>query len=644
MGGTSVWRSPIKTILRFGTKPAAKPRDRASKSAAGKFNPAISRSLDEVGRALIADGARRVCVNGSAAFLESVTAALPDLKLTWVSTDFRDIERGALLLEQADLSAVDAVLCGGADVLTRWRQSLQQVLLLQQDDRSLPVHWVASNWEFCGGTLPVPVEADDAEALLFNHFEQFFGIRDPLQFRISIYHGPEEKHFYRVLEPNQSLALRLSDFFPQRRYAAALAATVEHPSLTRGRHYRMRLCGDVFWGNSITTLHSAHEFNRKPERNEEFRLSAGLVRQGEIALTIPNFDRNQIAGSVIETSDGTRLDRQNRDLGAYLQEVRLTPSDGGQGAYVSCRYQGYGGSFWFAFDREAKNGGSLSANHHISVPWADRSNMPQTAEEAARINQLSKAGYIIDPHPVPVLEAGNRLRFGFDCDSANPPCRDFSLHLFDAAGKMLTSLSYVKNHPGPNFPEHFLADVDPAIAAVTRLAVVSPDWPKNGQTRAGYKLQPDLVVEDRMTGDRDVTEFQSCWRNLGVAIDGFPHWLSPANGIIGRTNLVGRVRHGEGYLSGLALVNGSGSLRYDRAARIKVIVSKLDGAMCEATLTLPAFCTRLVWLHDLFPALDDFLEGRIGGLLVKSADADVNCQLLTTNLQGAVALQHLWGY
>ncbi|HVJ32159.1 MAG TPA: hypothetical protein VND94_03510 [Terriglobia bacterium] len=528
--------------------------------------------------------------------------------------------------------------------MTRWRQSLQQVLQVQQAGRSLPVHWVADNWEFCGGTLPVPIEADDGEALLFNHFEQFFGIRDPLQFKVTVYHGPDEKHFYRVLEPNQSLLLKLSDFFPQRRYAAALAATVEHPALTRGRHYRMRLCGDVFWGHSFTTLHSAHEFNRKPERNEEFRLSAGLVREGEIALTVPNFDRNQVAGSIIETSDGVRLDRQDRDLAAYLQEVRLTPAAGAEGGFVSCRYQGYGGSFWFAFDRQAKTGGSLSGNHHISVPWTDRRDMPQSAEEAARINQLSKAGYIIDPHPVPVLEAANRLRFGFDCDSANPPCTHFHLHLFDAAGKVLTRLPYAKAHAGPSFPEHFLAGVEPAIAAATRLAIVSPDWLKNGQTRAGYKLLPDLVIEDRLTGDRDVTEFQSCWRNLGVAIEGFPHWLSPANGIIGRSNLVGRVRHGDGYLSGLALVNGSGSLRYDRPARIKIVVSHLAGATREAMLTLPAFCSRLVWLQDLLPDLGDFLEGQVGGLMVKSADADINCQLVTTNAHGAVALQHLWGY
>ena len=460
---------------------------------------------------------------------------------------------------------------------------------MQQAGRSLPAHWVANNWGFCGGTLPVPVEADEAEALLFNHFEQFFGIRDPLQFKVTIYLGPEEKHFYPVLEPNQSILLKLSDFFLRRKYAAALVATVEHPALTRGRHYRMRLCGDVFWRRSFTTLHNAHEFNRKPEWVEEFRLSGGLLRGGEVALTVPNFDRNQVAGSVIETSDGSQLDRHNRDLAAYLQEVRLTPVEASRSGFVSCRYQGYGGSFWFAFDRQTKNGGSLSANHHVSVPWADRREMPQSVEEAARINQLSKAGYIIDPHSVPAFETGNRLRIGFDCDSANPPCRHFNLYLFDATGEILASLPYAKTHVGPSFPEHFLAEVEPPIAMATRLAILSPDWSKNGQARSGYRLQPDLVIEDCLSGDHDVTEFQSCWHNLGVAIDGFPHWLSPANGIIGHSNLVAHVLHGDSYLSGLVIVNGSGSLCYDRLARIKIVVSHLDGAMCEAALTLPAF-------------------------------------------------------
>ncbi|HWT97127.1 MAG TPA: hypothetical protein VN229_05910, partial [Terriglobales bacterium] len=295
-------------------------------------------------------------------------------------------------------------------------------------------------------------------------------------------------------------------------------------------------------------------------------------------------------------------------------------------------------------DKSTRIGASLSGNHHISVPWRDRADMPQSAEEADRLKQLAEAGFMIDPRPVPVMDPDQRLQFGFDCDASNPPCRVFLLHLFDAHGRFITTAPYEKTHQGACFPQHFLAGVDEAVRKQVRLALVAPDWLKHGQTRVGNKLLPDMVVQDRLSGDRDVTEFQSCWRNLGVAIEGFPHWLSPANGIIGRSNLTARVRHGAGYTSGLMIVNGSGSRHYKRSAKVKVVVYDLGGAQKEAVLEIPAFTQRLVWLPELMPDLGDFLGGQLGALMVKCAEADLNCQLVTTNQHGAVSLQHLWGY
>jgi hypothetical protein len=643
--GLFAWGIDVKALLGFGRKRKPKMVDRASKSAAGKFNPSVSRSLAEVVSVLSADGAQNLAVNGDAAFVASLRAALPAAHVTWMSIDYRDIEAGAKVPDDVDLSSFDAVICGGGDVATRWRQSLHLVLRQQMAGNvaSLPVHWVAEKWEFCSGMLPVPAQADGAEALLFNHFEQFFGIRDPLQFRVTIFHGPEEKHFYHVLEPNQSLLLKLSDYFPGHRHSAAFSARVEHPALTRGRHYRMRMCGDVFWGNSLTTLHSSHEFNRDPSRNEEFRVSSGLLRQGDMVLTVPNYDRNQPAESFVELTDGAAQTARPRDRAAYQQEVTLSKRRDEPDHLFGCRYKGYGGSFWFAFDQGGKNGGSLSGNHHVSVPWADR-DMPLPADEAARLKKLLDAGFMIEPHPVPVTTADNPLRFGFDCDNANPPCRDFLLYLFDEAGGYLATLNYHKAHWGPAFAEDFLAGAAPEVAAATRLMMMAPDWLAIKHTRERYKLLADLVVENRQTGDRDVTEFQSAWRNLGVAIPDVPHWLSPANGIVGRTNLVGRVRHGQGFRTGLVVVNGSGSLAYRGKARLKIVVHNLAGKALEASIDVGPFEQQIVWLDELMPNLADLLEGPVGGLVLRSADADLNCQLLTTTPQGTVSLQHLWGY
>jgi len=627
----------------FGLKrhKKAKPKDRAAKSAAGKFNPSVSHTLADVVAELQASQARKLGIHGDATFFATMRQQVPQADLVWLSADYREIEAGAAIADQADLAEFDALVCGGSDVAMRWRHALHLAL---RANPAMPIHWIGEQWEFCSGMLPVPMDADDAEALLFNHFEQFFGIRDPLLFRVTIYHGPEEKHFYRVLEPNQSILLKLSDFFPQRRYTAAFSARVENPVLTRGRHYRMRLCADVFWRGSLTTLHSAHEFNRDPQRGDEFRLSSGLLRRGDLIVTIPNYDRNQIAGSMIEMQAGANETSEPRDLSAYLQEVRLSQTGAVEHQQYGWRYKGYGGSFWFALDQQA-GGGSISANHHISVPWMDRPGMELPASEAARIKQLLDASYMIDPHPVPLTQAGDPVHFGFDCDSANPHSDHFLIYLFDAAGKHLATLPYRKTHWGPSFPEHFLAAADPAKVAAARLAMVSPDWLKNGYTRNRYKLQADLVAENRRTGDRDVTEFQSSWRNLGVAIQDFPHWLSPANSIIGRSNLMGRVRHGGGYRTGLLIVNGSGSLRYQKTARVKVVALNLAGEQREGNFDIAALTGRIVWADEVIPDLQHLLgSSSVGGLLVKSADADLNCQLLTTTEGGAVSLQHLWGY
>ena len=63
--------------------------------------------------------------------------------------------------------------------------------------------------------VSAPSEADDVEALVFNHFERYFAIKDPLMFRIEIYHGPEIKRVWRILRPNESIVINMSDYFPK---------------------------------------------------------------------------------------------------------------------------------------------------------------------------------------------------------------------------------------------------------------------------------------------------------------------------------------------------------------------------------------------------------------------------------------------
>lgn len=603
-----------------------------------------SQDWPQVAELLRQDGARRVLVNGDAAFRGAAQEALAGLDLTWCSNQFADLAAGARNAASLDHAAFDAVVAGGADVGLRYRFSVRET---GRVDPAIPVHWVAEKFEFCRGTLPAPADADEVEALLTNHFGTFFGIKDALQFRIEIYHGAEMRRFWRILGPGQSYLIRVGEHFPERRFPVAISTMVCHPDLTRGRHYRLRVCADVFWKGSLTTLHSAHEFNRDPEGNVEFRVAPGRVREGRLVMTVPNYERNLAADRALEWSDGKQQFRRVRDPQAFIEEAAARkPGDGANG-FFDCHYRGYGGSFWFAQEPSGKGApeGFISGNHHIQTPRADRVQHLLSPEERARIETLERQGFMLDPHGVPLTGPDSDLRFGFDCDAANPPFRDFLIYWFDESGRLIARMPYAKAEPGTIFADELLAAFDHPDRARARMFFFTPDWLKTGIRRKGFKMLPELVVEHRRSGDRDVTEFQSSWRNLGLAIPDFPHWLTPAHAVVGRTSVLARARQGGGYRSALLIVNGSGRLDYADAAAADISVLNHGGAELSSRVEISAFGWRLVWLDEAMPGLAGHLAPTgVGTLLVQSGDADLNAQVVTVGDHGAVSLQHLWGY
>jgi hypothetical protein len=623
----------------------AKPPKKAKTGIPGGTDTKISQTLDQALGWLALDSAKRVLVSGDRGFFNAVTEKGPGLGTTWTSCLIEDLREGAANPDQVDFSSFDAVLCGGREAGLSYRHALSRML---EVDAARPVHWVGTDWEFCGGTLPVPSEAEDAEALLFNHFQHYFGIKDPLLYRIEIYHGTERKHFTRILQPNESLVIRLSDHFPTRTKAAAIAAFVSHPILTRGRHYRLRVCADVFWRDSFTTLHSAHEFNRSPSHKFEFRASKEIVRAGEIVFTVPNYARDLGKDHVLTAIDGLAAQTRERDPAAYLEEVKFA-RNGGADPFFGWKYRGYGGSFWYSFeDQQAvKDGhrGSLSANHHASVPVEDRADWSATPEETAELARLREAGFMVEPAPVPVVPESDELQYGIDFDSSNPRFDLYRLFLFSDTGAFLGERAFEKKERGPFFPAAILrAWNDPALAE-THLAIVTPDWQAIKVRRKGFKIQTDFVIQNRRTGDRDITESQSCWRNTGVIVPGMASFAGPGSVVFGRTNLFGRARNAGGYRTALLVANGSGNINYARRATVDITVVNNAGAAKSATLTLAPFGWKLAWLDILIADLEAHLGASgVGALLVGSKAADLNCQMVTISSRGAVSLQHLWGY
>jgi hypothetical protein len=545
-----------------------------------------------------------------------------------------------------DYARFDAVLCGGRDVATCYRHAVTR---LADSDPAKPVHWVAEGWEFCAGTLPAPSGISGGEILVFNHFQHFFGVKDSLQFRIEILRGAERTYFYRILQADESLLVELSRHVPDFSQPVCISVHVSHPILTRGRHFRYRVCADLHWRQSFTTLHSAHEYFISPDYQFKFRLPRASFRDGEMVLTLPNYALDMGATRDVQIySGGAPMRETMRTPSAHLEEVRTPLAEIGDKS-IGWTYRGYGGSFWFALESGKGLGsgypGSIAGNHHQSVSIADRPPMTVDPTEVAWYRRMAQSGFMVKPHAVPLSTPDLPFRFGFEFDGANPPFDQFNVHYFDGEGTLLGEAPFVKTTPGPVFDDALLATWDDPARDRARLAIVMPDWAAGKVGHKGLKKMSNLLVEMRATGDRDFTELQDCWRNCGVMVEGLPHFTGLPATVFGRTNLFGRARCDARYRTGIVAIHGAGWLGHRGTADVEIVIRNLKGEAIAGTAQVPAFCWKVLWLDEVLPAAVAHLaDGGIGPVLVQSPNADLNCMLLTTNRDGAISLQHLWGY
>src|SRR4051794_30046261 len=160
--------SSLRALLNLDWLGGAKAKKNKSKHKAGTHPSAggppdsktkVSQSVADVLKLLRADGARRIGVFGDRGFADLMAAQAADLGQVWISSDFvSDIPAGAKRFGREVLGGLDAIVVGGGDIATRFRFAVREVGVHAPE---LPVHWVADNWEFCGGTAAIPVEIDD---------------------------------------------------------------------------------------------------------------------------------------------------------------------------------------------------------------------------------------------------------------------------------------------------------------------------------------------------------------------------------------------------------------------------------------------------------------------------------------------------
>lgn len=501
----------------------------------------------------------------------------------------------------------------------------------------LPVAWVANNFEFSGSTIPIPKEIDDAHFYLFNHFQDMFGVKDVLkvQVRIQLEEGETIQQEF-LLSPKSTLFLKLSEWLPMadRKSALVVEFRCSHPELSRGRHNRWRVWADVFHKGSIASLHGAHDYG--PSHWCESRMAPPELVEGEVAITFPNYSRDlSLTESTLKWGVGRtwHSDRRSRLAPVTSRNWKVDPKTKDQ---IQYHFYGHGDCFWFNFG--PRNGGArLVANHQVSVDSAEFP-QPMTAEIRERMKEIVKPGFILHPHFIPMSNADDEVQWGFGFGSANPRFNDYVFHFFGRDGKLLSIKKWHQQKAGVIWTRD-LKTLEPAASAM----IFSPDWEMTNSNPQRINYFGHLYAMDKNSTDLDATEFQNCWRNNGVIIDEFPHWIHPSKAIKSRTHLVGRVVSPNFGRTLLLLAFGSGNLNINKTCEATIELIAFDGRSISRPIKLSSLTHVCVYMDELFPEFTEFLKDEGAALRISCGEADLNAQIVT-RAKGAMSLQHLWGY
>ena len=552
----------------------------------------------------------------------------------WLWSSIRPEDESPSLVD-IDLFHLDGVIVGGGDVKAAYIYLLKR---LKRLNLVLPVFWVGDGFEFSGSTIPIIKEIECANIYLFNHYAELFSLKDPLLVKASFKDAKTEVERLFILGPNETLRVKIDDFLLNRNGDAVVTFTSTHPILTRGRHTRWRLWADIFYKNSFASSHGAHDYGES-HINAGFFSGNGTENE-RVIITLPNYQNNLLSG---EESVLVRNDQDIKKIGRLPEKIldRVEIDIAKDGNY-GFRYLGKGESFLCFVTSPERNSSNIMFNHNSTQSMFEKKLTKLEGKDIQWVSKLVEQDFLIYPHAIPVLEKNHPLEFGFSFDGNNPPVKNFLVYLFDTQGKYLLNFSYTKNFIGNLYASELLGEV--TCAENVGLIIISPDVLSVGWDPLDLSLTGNLVVINKNTLDRDFTEFQSCWRNIGYLVPQLPHWLHPMKGLIGTSNLVGRVLAGSGFRSGVVIVNASGNLKYDISAICTIKIFNIEGVELSKNIEILPFQVITIWFDELFQELDQFLSFGYGSCIITSADADLNTQIFSCSSSGSVALQHLWGY
>ena len=150
-------------------------------------------------------------------------------KITWSSSNFRDIDLGAEILSSIKLNNYDCFLVCSDTVNDDYRYILNNL----NNKRKIPdIFWANGKFEFCGGTIPVSKNCENAEIVIFNHFPVYFGIYDKLLVKVKIFNSKDVTSFNLILKPFETKCIKLSDFIQSIKEPTCISHECFHPRLT----------------------------------------------------------------------------------------------------------------------------------------------------------------------------------------------------------------------------------------------------------------------------------------------------------------------------------------------------------------------------------------------------------------------------
>ena len=442
--------------------------------------------------------------------------------------------------------------------------------------------------ELAGGTITVPAGLA-CDVNLYNHFKEYFKI----DFKIPMF-------LFHTIEGEASSSQReiLNDYevFKKTFNSSSKPQVISYftfgPKLCWGRHSRWRAQFDIFDNNLSTavTNHACHSWLK----NEKIYCDL----QG-------NFNDTNLLILEGSSESGTLSDipicKNVKETKTNNSEFKLKNSN--------------------AFNFIQNEAGQLSGNHIIS---SRKRKSKLTKSQFAELQKFKNEGIIYNPYVMP--ENNQDIEFGMWWPSKLDK----------------VELNYILE--SRNEVKSLVLETQKKVIYRSEITEDKGDfilWQQYPEKQQHfYDLnQPMLVCRNKISGDTDFTEFQSCWRNQGFESDVFPHWIGNFKAMKPSSRLTGVVNFSLFDQSELILqavkpkdcngVHGTVEINvYDRCGNeIKTIYTTVEEKKCRS-----------------FQFSKKDYGNDIAALRVRSTDIDFTANLLQWSEKGATSLQHLWGY